>query len=58
LRRLSELEPGLAGTHLESSGTALREAIGIRERHGLAEGRALSERRLAETLERSGAQRR
>jgi tetratricopeptide (TPR) repeat protein len=58
LRRLAELEPGLAGTHLEASGAALREAIGIRKRHGLAEGRALSERHLADTLERSGAQRR
>lgn len=58
LRRLAELEPDLAGTHLEASGAALREAIGIRQRHGLVEGRALSERQLAETLERSPAKRR
>ena len=58
LRRLAELDPGRAADHLESSGAALREAIAIRERHGLAEGRALSERHLAETLERSSAQRR
>jgi tetratricopeptide (TPR) repeat protein len=57
-RRLAELEPGLAQAHLESSGAALREAIAIRQRHGLVEGRALSERHLADTLERSGAQRR
>ena len=58
LRRLAELEPGRAAAHLESSGAALREAIAIRQRHGLAEGRALSERHLTETLERSTAQRR
>lgn len=57
-RRLAELEPGRAAEHLDQSGRALREAIAIRQRHGLVEGRALSERHLAETLERSAAERR
>ena len=58
LRRLAELAPALAAARLAASGEALREAIGIRQRHGLAKGRALSERHLAETLARSTAQRR
>jgi tetratricopeptide (TPR) repeat protein len=52
LRRLAELEPDRAAEHLESSAAALREAVAIRERHGLAEGRALSQRHLALSLER------
>jgi tetratricopeptide (TPR) repeat protein len=56
LRRLSELEPEHASAHLEASAGALREAVAIRERHGLSEGRALSERHLAVSLERLEAQ--
>ena len=52
LRRLSELEPERAADHLAASADALREAVAIRQRHGLAEGRALSERHLALSLER------
>ena len=52
LRRLSELEPDRAAEHLAASAGALREAVEIRERLGLAEGRAASERHLAEALER------
>ncbi len=51
LRRLSALEPARAAEHLSASAAALREAVGIRERNGLAEGRALSERHLALTLQ-------
>jgi hypothetical protein len=54
LRRLAELDPGSAAAHLEGSAAALREAIAIRQRHSLAEGRALSERHLEITLERLG----
>ena len=49
-RRLAELDPDRAAEHLEASAAALREAVAIRERHGLAEGRALSERHLALSL--------
>jgi tetratricopeptide (TPR) repeat protein len=49
-RRLAELDPDRAAGHLEASAAALREAVAIRERHGLAEGRALSERHLALSL--------
>ena len=45
-RRLAELDPDRAAEHLDASAAALREAVTIRERHGLAEGRALSERQL------------
>jgi len=55
LRRRAELDPGLAAAHLEASAAALSEAVSIRERNGLAEGRALSERQLAITLERLSA---
>ena len=58
LRRLAELEPGRADEHLAASERVLREAIAIRQRHGLVEGCALSQRHLAETLERAEAQRR
>ncbi|MGE5412897.1 MAG: hypothetical protein ACM3NW_01885 [Syntrophomonadaceae bacterium] len=56
LRRLAELDPERAMAHLEGSAAALREAVAIRERHGLAEGRALSERHLAVSLERLSGQ--
>jgi tetratricopeptide (TPR) repeat protein len=49
-RRLAELDPEHAAEHLEESARVLREAVAIRERHGLAEGRALSERHLAVSL--------
>lgn len=49
-RRLAELDPEHAPEHLEESARALREAVAIRDRHGLAEGRALSERHLAVSL--------
>ena len=52
LRRRAELDPGRAAAHLEASAAALSEAVSIRERNGLAEGRALSQRHLAITLER------
>ncbi|HTY43574.1 MAG TPA: hypothetical protein VMH79_17035 [Thermoanaerobaculia bacterium] len=54
-RRLAELDPERAAGHLAASADALREAVAIRERHGLAEGRALSERHLALSLERLAA---
>jgi tetratricopeptide (TPR) repeat protein len=50
LRRLAELDPTGAAAHLTASAAALREAVAIRERNGLAEGRALSERHLAASL--------
>jgi hypothetical protein len=52
LRRLAELDPDDAAAHLEASAEALREAVSIRERHNLAEGRASSERQLELTLGR------
>jgi len=52
LRRLSELDPEREAAHLAGSAEALREAVAIRERLGLAEGRALSQRHLAVSLER------
>lgn len=56
LRRLADLEPDRAAEHLESSAAALREAVAIRARHGLAEGRALSERQLDISLARIEAE--
>lgn len=56
LRRLAELEPGRAAERLAASAAALREAVAIRGRHGLAEGRASSERQLALSLERLGGE--
>jgi tetratricopeptide (TPR) repeat protein len=50
-RRLAELDPDRAAAHLARSADALSEAVAIRERHGLSEGRALSERHLALTRE-------
>lgn len=55
-RRRAELDPDHAAEHLAGSVAALVEAVAIRERHGLSEGRALSERHLAAAralLERS-----
>jgi len=48
-RRLAELDPERAEAHLVRSAAALVEAVEIRERHGLTEGRALSERHLTLT---------
>ena len=50
-RRLAELDPERAAQHLAASAAVLAEAVEIRERHGLFEGRALSERHLALTRE-------
>jgi tetratricopeptide (TPR) repeat protein len=54
LRRRAELDPERARAHLEASAAALEEAVAIRGRHGLAEGRSLSQRHLAITLARLG----
>lgn len=54
LGRLADLDPDHAGAHLEASASALREAVAIRARHDLAEGRAQSLRHLQITLERLG----
>jgi tetratricopeptide (TPR) repeat protein len=51
-RRLADLDPERAAAHLAASAEALVEAVAIRGRHGLSEGRALSERHLAATRER------
>jgi tetratricopeptide (TPR) repeat protein len=51
-RRLAELDPDRAASHLDESAAALREAIAIRTRHGLTEGRAVSETHLATTVAR------
>jgi tetratricopeptide (TPR) repeat protein len=58
LRRLSELDPERETEHLAGSVAALREAAAIRERLGLAEGLALSQRHLAVSLERLDGQKR
>ena len=58
LRRLAELDPARAPGHLARSAECLRDAIAIRERNRLAEGRAASERHLALTLDRLEAVRR
>lgn len=55
LRRLAELDPENAAAHLEASAAALREAVAIRSRHNLAEGRASSERQLEVTLQSARA---
>ena len=55
LRRLAELEPHRSAEHLAASAEALSEAVAIRGRHGLSEGRTLSERHLAATRERMAA---
>lgn len=51
LRRRAEIDPADARDRLERSAAVLREAVDIRDRHGLAEGRALSLFHLAMTLE-------
>lgn len=48
-RRLAELDPENAPAHLAASAEALREAVAIRSRHNLAEGRASSQRHLDAT---------
>jgi tetratricopeptide (TPR) repeat protein len=55
LRRLAEVAPQRAPEALEKSAAALTEAAGIRRRHGLAEGEALSLFHLALSLERAGS---
>jgi tetratricopeptide (TPR) repeat protein len=55
LRRLAELDPENTASHLEAGAAALREAVAIRARHNLVEGRASSLRQLDETLSRLGA---
>ena len=50
LRRLAELDPDDSSAHLEASAEALREAVAIRTRHNLVEGRASSQRQLEATL--------
>jgi tetratricopeptide (TPR) repeat protein len=52
-RRLAEVAPARAPEALEKSAAALTEAAGIRRRHGLAEGEALSLFHLALSLERA-----
>ena len=52
LRRLAELDPADAARRLDASAAVLREAVAIRDRHGLAEGRAASEKQLSITLAR------
>ena len=58
LRRLAELDSARALNHLEKSAECLRDAVAIRERNRLAEGRAASERHLELTLDRLEAVRR
>src|SRR6202040_995611 len=55
LRRLAQRDSDRAGEHLAASAAALREAANIRERHGLAEGHALSLFHLGLTLEALGS---
>ena len=50
-RRLAETAPARRQAALEESARCLREAIAIRERHGLTEGLEASRRELARTLE-------
>jgi hypothetical protein len=52
LRRLADLDPSGAAGRLAASAGALREAVAIRERHGLEAGRARSEAELEITRER------
>ncbi|MGH9367956.1 MAG: hypothetical protein ACRD3M_09820, partial [Thermoanaerobaculia bacterium] len=52
LRRLAELDAARASEHLSRSASALREAVAIRQRHGLEEGLAASRRELEETSRR------
>ncbi len=51
LRRLAGLDRARAAEHLARSAAALQEAVAIRTRHDLAEGRAASERHLSITRE-------
>ena len=54
LRKAAELEPSRSEQLLGGSADALREAVAIRTRNGLPEGRALSLFHLALTLEALG----
>ena len=49
-RRLAEIAPVRRQEALDQSAACLRDAIAIRERHGLAEGLDASRRELARTL--------
>ena len=51
LRRLAALDAPASDVHLRRSADSLKEAVEVRERHGLAEGQALSLFHLALTLE-------
>jgi hypothetical protein len=53
-RRLAEIAPERRREALLQGAASLREAIAIRERHGLAEGLEASRRELARTLEALG----
>jgi hypothetical protein len=55
LRRRAELDPGGAGRHLAASEAALRQAIALREAHGLRDGLALSWFQLGLTLRAAGS---
>ena len=55
LRRRAELDPTRSAEHLAGSASALEEAAAIRERQGLTEGLAHSQRQLAITRERLAA---
>ncbi len=55
LRRRAELDPTRSAEHLAGSAAALEEAAAIRERQGLTEGLAHSQRQLAITRERLAA---
>jgi tetratricopeptide (TPR) repeat protein len=46
LLRRADLDPRRAGAHLDAAVDAFREAVSIRERNNLAEGRAASQRQL------------
>jgi hypothetical protein len=46
LVRRAELDPGGSDAHLDAAIAALEEAVAIRERHGLAEGKAASRQQL------------
>jgi hypothetical protein len=46
LLRRADLDPERAGSHLDAAAVAFREAVAIRGRNNLAEGRAASQRKL------------
>jgi tetratricopeptide (TPR) repeat protein len=53
LLRRADLDPRRAGPHLDAAAEAFREAVSIRERNNLAEGRAASQRQLEIALRRA-----